>query len=483
MALELHVWGPAFSLPSIDAECIAAIAYFAQTVPKDEWVIIADSDPTTSPTKQLPALNHNSTWISGYQNIIIYLAHISHGAWDLDAHLSPSQRADSSAFSAFLRSSGRPLLDLSLYVSTENYARTRTALTALLPSPTQYIIPPSVRAAALARTDHLGLSSLDLDTEQPAPSTTASTTPGSERGPETAAGAGTENIPARLLRRNPQNTLTSLLRRPEHASQFRLNALTTPFFSPLQDLLGTKSFLLHSSEKGGVSSLDCLALGYLSLALYPDLAHPWLSETLKRSFARLTAYVHELRDLCFGSGGRGDGEGEGDAAHTSSLPWTSKGGQQAGDRLGMLSRLLMTQIADALPVPKPYSQRFVTSSSPSSSSGISSSISATGTAASLSSPRSSSEHPATRTTTPTSSTAANLTALLTLAAAATSAVLAFATYTHFSPSSSSPSPTSSSASSSSPSYASPQAEVDQTNANNLSNMGEAGATLASIFDL
>jgi sorting and assembly machinery component 37 len=48
--LELHVWGPAFSLPSIDPQCLATIAYLVKAVPKDEWVLVASSDPSVSPT-------------------------------------------------------------------------------------------------------------------------------------------------------------------------------------------------------------------------------------------------------------------------------------------------------------------------------------------------------------------------------------------------------------------------------------------------
>ena len=48
--LELHVWGPAFSLPSIDAQCLATIVYFTLAVPKDAWVLVASSDPSVSPT-------------------------------------------------------------------------------------------------------------------------------------------------------------------------------------------------------------------------------------------------------------------------------------------------------------------------------------------------------------------------------------------------------------------------------------------------
>lgn len=53
MVLELHVWGPAFSLPSIDPQCLAAIAYFSAVVPRDAWVLVASSDVSVSGTSML----------------------------------------------------------------------------------------------------------------------------------------------------------------------------------------------------------------------------------------------------------------------------------------------------------------------------------------------------------------------------------------------------------------------------------------------
>ena len=50
MVLELHVLGPAFGLPSIDAECIAAIAYLNRAVPQGQWVVVADHE-TSSPNR------------------------------------------------------------------------------------------------------------------------------------------------------------------------------------------------------------------------------------------------------------------------------------------------------------------------------------------------------------------------------------------------------------------------------------------------
>lgn len=53
MPFELHVWGPAFGLPSIDPDCIAAVAYFTRIVPQGQWTLIADYDTSISPQSVL----------------------------------------------------------------------------------------------------------------------------------------------------------------------------------------------------------------------------------------------------------------------------------------------------------------------------------------------------------------------------------------------------------------------------------------------
>ena len=49
--MELHVYGPAFGLPSIEASSLAAIAYLTQALPQDSWVLVADSglNPISGP--------------------------------------------------------------------------------------------------------------------------------------------------------------------------------------------------------------------------------------------------------------------------------------------------------------------------------------------------------------------------------------------------------------------------------------------------
>ncbi|KAK0120366.1 hypothetical protein ONS95_011769 [Cadophora gregata] len=276
--LELHVWGPAFGLPSIDAHCLAAIAYLQQAVPRGKWQLIASSDPGLSPSKTLPALRSGDVWISGFRNIFHYVAQFSAGEWILDAGLLEQESADCIAFSSFVDFHGQPLLDLSLYVSSQNYTTaTRPLYNTIQPFPLPYITPPAIRAASKLRSSHLGLSSLDIDLD--AQETTEPSI-----------------IPDSL--RRPKNTVSSLLAAsPEASAQIRLTALATDFLEPLHHLRGDKAFFVSATQ---FSSLDCLALGYLALILVPELPQPWLSRTMRHKFPGLCTWTEEMCKMVYG---------------------------------------------------------------------------------------------------------------------------------------------------------------------------------------
>ncbi|KAF6234794.1 hypothetical protein HO173_007014 [Letharia columbiana] len=281
MVLELHIWGPAFSLPSIDPHCLTAIAYLAQALPRDQWVLVASSDATLSPTKELPVLQDGSATIGGFENIVDYLRKRSDGDWDIDRQFSnPKDRADVTAFSSFLTSQAHPLLDLSLYVASENYSKTRTAYSSILQWPTQYFVPPQRRTIAKARTEHMGLSSLDLDTLDE-----------ERRSSRKAA----DLIPQSLRTSRP--TVTGLMKEKQSSARFKLDALVDAAFKPLEQLLGKKKWML-SDERA--SSLDCVALGYLSLAFIPEMPLSWLAEGLRGRYPDLCKYVEDGVKEVFG---------------------------------------------------------------------------------------------------------------------------------------------------------------------------------------
>lgn len=190
-------------------------------------------------------------------------------------------------FFSFLESRGQPLLDLSLHVSSENYTEwTRPALAQILPWPRQWVLPHRLRDGAKLRSEHLGLSSLDIET--------AST----EDGDAVAQGPG--NIPRNLVAK-PKETVASMLGKGGHQNQFRLDAVTSDFFEPLSDLVkksGGQSWVFGTDQ---ASSLDCLLLGYISL-MNPPLTPPrrWLYDALVSRYPVLLEWTTNFRQECFG---------------------------------------------------------------------------------------------------------------------------------------------------------------------------------------
>ncbi|KAJ8058700.1 hypothetical protein OCU04_012872 [Sclerotinia nivalis] len=178
-------------------------------------------------------------------------------------------------YSAFIQMHGQPLLDLSLYVSSQNYSEiTRPIFNTIQSFPLPYLTPPHLRTEAKKRTEYLGLSALDIDTEDGDKSRDSSIIPES-------------------LRRGKQTVSSLLAASPETNAQIRLDALATDFFESIQELKGKKRYLVSNSH---MSSLDCLALGFISLMLYPQLPQPWLAKTMRRKFPDLVKWVEELKD-------------------------------------------------------------------------------------------------------------------------------------------------------------------------------------------
>ncbi|PFH56436.1 hypothetical protein XA68_16518 [Ophiocordyceps unilateralis] len=276
--LELHVWGPALGLASIDAECLAAIAYFRNALPDSRWHLIPSSDPSLNPHHRLPSLHHDGVWVSGYRQIVDHLAPLA----DLDRHLTADHQAHVAGLSAFLSDHASSLVDLSLYVSAANWsATTRPAYSAILPFPLTWTLPPLIRAEAISRVHHLGLAELDPD---------LASSPGHFR----SLNVGRDALPEALRKRVPITTTTTVRHEmtPEQATAIRLSALVNDCLSVLERLLesSTSSHFLPHSE-ASVSSLDCLAYGYLALMLKPDVPRAFLRDWFLARGPRLTEFI------------------------------------------------------------------------------------------------------------------------------------------------------------------------------------------------
>jgi sorting and assembly machinery component 37 len=111
---------------------------------------------------------------------------------------------------------------------------------------------------------------------------------------ETEESKLTAQIPKSL--RKPKETVSSLLGKSTHRNQFRLDAVTSEFFEPLDDLLADKEWLISDT----VTSTDCLAIGYLALMHAPQLPHDWLRSAMQKKYPRLGRWTAQVARSTFG---------------------------------------------------------------------------------------------------------------------------------------------------------------------------------------
>ncbi|KAH6609230.1 hypothetical protein Trco_002576 [Trichoderma cornu-damae] len=280
--LHLHIWGPAFGLPSIDAECLATVAYLHNALPPSSWRLVPSNDPAVSPSNLLPALDHDGNWTSGFQPIVRYLtsAALCDG---LDEPLTSIQRAEAAACGAYLSAHAGPLVDLSLYVSAANWATTtRPAYSSLLPFPLTWTVPTLIRSEAIKRADHLGLAELDRDFD---PNGGLHLTAGRDVLPETFR----RHIPL-VTKKTVRDEMT-----PEQATAIRLFGLTEDCLTVLDDLMqGHGEDHPRFFTATAVSSLDCLAFGYLALMQKPPVPRSFLKDWLESKTPRLHRFVDSM---------------------------------------------------------------------------------------------------------------------------------------------------------------------------------------------
>lgn len=130
---------------------------------------------------------------------------------------------------------------------------------------------------AKTRTDHLGLSSLDLDTAN------------EEQKKHTSTPSGTSVMPQSL--RPLRQTIIGLAKQPEYAARFRLDALADAFLKPLQQLLDEKRYMLSEEHP---SSLDCVVYAYLALTYTPQMPHAWVAYAMRSRYPELCEYVDRV---------------------------------------------------------------------------------------------------------------------------------------------------------------------------------------------
>lgn len=306
MSLELHVWGPAFGLPSLDPECLAVIAYFTQALHRSAWTLIRSS-PSAVPTHRLPTVYSplTTTWTAGLSGIITQLRSQRPPTFrDPDSGLSASAWGTTTAYAAYIASAASPLLALSLYASPANWTTvTRPAYSAALPFPLGWTEVAPVRHAWVAVGEPLGLDLVEEEGGKTASDAKEGSLPADQGTVDTGILAGLKKARAE----KDEEPLT-----PEQKPRVQLNGLIGEVLGVLAELKAEHRWFLGETNDGknnGPTTLDCTAFGYLALMVIPDLPRPWLREEMTDQYPSLCTFVQDMRFTCF------DGM-------ASSLPWS-----------------------------------------------------------------------------------------------------------------------------------------------------------------
>jgi hypothetical protein len=297
---------------------------------------------------------------TGFEDIVSYLRNHPGVVDSFDANLTSQQQNDRSAFSTLFESTATPLIDLSLFVSAENYnTTTSSAFTAILPWYANYTVPPKRRDLARTRTAHMGLGSLDMEPTEEGFAPGRGTASAEFEAAKRAAGLPTDSQPT-VMSMGRGKGIGGLLGAPKYAARFKLDAVTGELLDPLSDLLGQSHYLLGGEHP---SSLDCLAFGYLSLMFYPVVPQAWIKETIEKKYPRIATYIQRLRQEFFG-------DEEVDAAAVWSrtargtLPWHAKS-RSLSSSLSPHTYSAAREIVGNLPVISSLTHRQTTLSEPS----------------------------------------------------------------------------------------------------------------------
>ncbi|WAQ97779.1 MTX1-like protein [Mya arenaria] len=126
--LHLDIWPGEWDLPSVDHNCLAALAYcrFSGVPVK----VKKARNPWSSPNGNFPVMRHNDVKETDVNNIFNYLRKQN---WGIDSNLSRKQCADVVAFTAMMNNRLLPALLHQLWIDNDTYSNvtgpwfTRTA--------------------------------------------------------------------------------------------------------------------------------------------------------------------------------------------------------------------------------------------------------------------------------------------------------------------------------------------------------------------
>ncbi|KAH8116808.1 Tom37 C-terminal domain-containing protein [Phellopilus nigrolimitatus] len=272
--LALHVWPSRWDLPTFTPECLAAILYAQLTIP-GKFVLEECTDPDLSPNGQLPYITHGLACVASFPSIIKYIAGLRRptetedereersgddaGPTDLSAALSPQERAQQTAWLAYVSANLGDLVACSFYTLRHNYYEyARPILAELFSAPQRYYLPDRLRDSYKPRLEAAGLWSIHAE----------------EVEEEKRKRTGVAN----------QSAISEAFGKEKVLDKAR----TT--LNLLSGLLGDKLFFFHDRP----STLDVLVAAHILLLTYPPLPNDLLRALVADSYPTLHAHARRM---------------------------------------------------------------------------------------------------------------------------------------------------------------------------------------------
>jgi glutathione S-transferase len=144
--IRLHQFAPAFGLPNASPFCMKLETYLRMAGLPYETV--NDGNVMKAPKRKLPWIDDDGTRVADSSFIIDYLR----GKYGdpLDAALSPSLRAQGTAFQRLFEEDLYWAVVYTRWADPQGWLRTRQAFFGALPVPLRWVVPPLARRGLLA---------------------------------------------------------------------------------------------------------------------------------------------------------------------------------------------------------------------------------------------------------------------------------------------------------------------------------------------
>lgn len=197
-----------------------------------------------------------------------------------------------SSLKAHLITHALPLLSHALYTSTNYHTHTRPAWHKIFGSHSSFAPSPCADRYSIAQKHTVALGLSDTTLDDVSSDDTTGFTPQQQQEARMIS-----STPSLLFRK--RQTVQAALREQQSQTRFRLDGLVDALMEPIDAMFGDGSYLLD--DKGGITSIDCLAFGYLAMLLYPELSNNMIAETIRKRYPRVVRYVDHMRKEFFGN--------------------------------------------------------------------------------------------------------------------------------------------------------------------------------------